>query len=223
MYHERILVVANSRKTGGRCVAGVSLRSARLVRPVSTRGNGELSDRECGVGWRTPRLLEVVSFAHRGREGDPAQPENVVIANTPWKLEGLANPGKALALLLKVADRGSALFVNRGRAVPETVAAEGLDCSLALIEPEHLRFGHGPSAEAHAGSPRALFEFGGRDWSLPVTDFDFGPKIFRMPAGVYGWADLGFDKPERALLTTSLGAAHAGWHHKLVAAVIRFG
>jgi hypothetical protein len=223
MYHERILVVANSRKTGGRCVAGVSLRSGRLVRPVSTRGNGELSDRECGVDWRTPRLLEVVSFAHRGPEGDPAQPENVVIANAPWKLEGLANPGKALALLLKVADRGSALFVNRGRAVPETVAAEGLDCSLALIEPEHLRFGHGPPAEAHAGSPRTLFEFGGRDWSLPVTDFDFGPKILRMPEGVYGWADLGFDKPERALLTTSLGAAHAGWHHKLVAAVIRFG
>ena len=108
MSYERILVVANSRKTGGRCVAGVSLRNGRLVRPVSPRGNGELSDRECGVGGRTPRLLEVVSFAHRGPEDDPAQPENVVIANAPWKLEGLANPGKALALLLKVADSARA-------------------------------------------------------------------------------------------------------------------
>jgi hypothetical protein len=223
MSHERILVVANSRKTGGRCVAGVSLRSGRLVRPVSPRGSGELSNRECGVRGRTPRLLEVVSFAHVGPEGDPAQPENVVIANAPWKLEGRANPGKALALLLTVADRGSALFVNRGRAVPETVAAEGLNCSLALIKPERLRFGHGSQAEAHPGSPRALFAYGGRDWSLPVTDFDFGPTILRMPQGIYGWEDLGFDKPEHVLLTTSLGAAHAGWHHKLVAAVIRFG
>jgi hypothetical protein len=223
MSHERILVVANSRKTGGRCVAGVSLRSGRLVRPVSPCGNGELSDRECGVGGRTPRLLEVVSFAHTGPEGDPAQPENVVIANTPWKLEGRANPDRALEVLLEVADRGSALFVNRGRAVPATVAAGGLDSSLALIEPQHLRFGHGPRARAHAGSPRALFEFGGRHWSLPVTDFDFGPKILRMPKGVFGWRELGLDEPQRALLTTSLGAAHAGWHHKLVAAVIRFG
>jgi hypothetical protein len=222
MSHERILVVANSRKTGGRCVAGISLHSRRLVRPISPYGTGELSDRECGVHGRTPRLLEVVSFAHRGPNGDPAQPENVVIADAPWKLEGHANPRKALELLLEVADRGSALFVNRGRAVPETVAAEGLGASLALIEPERLRFGHGAPANAHTGSPRALFEFGGRDWSLPVTDFDFGPRILRKQVGIYGWEDLGFDRPGRALLTTSLGTAHEGWHHKLVAAVLRF-
>jgi hypothetical protein len=109
--------------------------------------------------------------------------------------------------------------------VLETIAAEGLDASLALIEPAHLHFGHGPQAHAHAhaGSPRALFEFGGQGWSLPVTDFYFGPRILRMPEGVYGWEGLGFDEPERALLTTSLGTSHEGWHHKLVAAVLRFG
>jgi hypothetical protein len=218
-----MLVVANSRKMGGRCVAGVSLHTGRFVRPVSPHGDGELSEVECWVGGRTPRLLDVVSFAHRGPDGDPAQPENVVIADAPWKLEGPGHRGQALQLLLKLADKRTALFGNRGRAVLETIAAEGLDASLALIEPKRLRFGHGPQAEAHAGSPRALFEFGGQDWSLPVTDFDFGPKILRMPEGVYGWEALGFDEPKRTLLTTSLGTAHEGWHHKLVAAVLRFG
>jgi hypothetical protein len=223
MYHERILVVANSRKTGRRCVAGVSLRNGRFVRPISPHGSGALSDRECRVDGRTPRLLDVVSFAHRGPDGDPVQPENVVVADAPWKLEGPANRSQALELLLKVAARGSPLFVNRGRAVPDTVAAEGLEASLALIEPAHLHFGHGPQAHAHAGSPGALFRYGGQAWSLPVTDFDFGPRILRMPEGVYGWEALGFDEPKRALLTTSLGTAHEGWHHKLVAAVLRFG
>lgn len=223
MSDERILVVANSRKTGRRCVAGISLLDGRFVRPISPHGSGALSDRECRVGGRTPRLLDVVSFAHRGPGSDPAQPENVVIANAPWKLDGPANRGQALELLLKVAAKGSALFGNRGRAVPEPVAVEGLDASLALIEPAHLRFGHGPRAHAHAGSPRALFRYGGQGWSLPVTDFDFGPRILRMPEGVYGWEDLGFDEPDRALLTASLGTAHEGWHHKLVAAVLRFG
>ncbi len=223
MSHERILVVASSRKTGGRCVAGVSLLDGRFVRPISPRGNGALSDRECWVAGHTPRLLDVVSFAHRGPRSDPAQPENVVIADAPWKLEGPANRGQALELLLKVAARGSPLFVNRGRAVPETVAAKGLKASLALVEPALLRFGHGPRTRAHSGSPRALFGYGGQAWSLPVTDFDLGPKTLRMPEGIYGWADLGLDEPERVLLTTSLGTAHEGWHHKLVAAVLRFG
>lgn len=218
-----MLVVANSRKMGGRCLAGVSLSSGRLVRPISRCGSGALSDEECRVGARTPRLLDVVSFVYEDREGDPAQPENVVIAPTPWKLIGPLEPGEALEVLLPVAHRGPKLFVNNGRAIPEHVAAEGMESSLALIEPERLRFGHGPQAEeAHAGSPRALFRFGGKDWSLPVTDFDLGPKILKRPEGVYGWAELGEDEPKRALLTVSLGTPHEGWHHKLVAAVLSF-
>jgi hypothetical protein len=222
MPSERMLVVANSRKTGGHCVAGISLQNGQLVRPVSPHGNGALSDDECRVAGRSPRLLEIVSFTHEGPEGDPAQPENVVIGKAPWVLEG-TDFDAALEVLLEAADQGPMLFGNRGRAVSDHVAAEGLDASLALIEPVGLRFGHGPPAAAHKGSPRAIFRFGGQDWSLPVTDFDVGPKILRLPEGVHGWTDLELDEPERALLTVSLGTAHEGWHHKLVAAVLCLG
>ncbi|HWX45208.1 MAG TPA: hypothetical protein VNY52_07775 [Solirubrobacteraceae bacterium] len=223
MPSEQMLVVANSRKTGARCVAGVTLRNRRLVRPISPYGNGGLSDAECGVDGGTPQPLEIVSFMHKGSAGDPAQPENLVIAATPWKRDGTAAPDAALKVLIDVLHEGPVLFVNGGRAVPEHVATEGLEASLVLIEPKHLRFGHGPQAEApYAGSPRALFGFGGQDWNLPVTDFDVGPKILRLPEGVYGWDELGLHKPRRTLLTMSLGTAHEGWHHKLVAAVLRF-
>lgn len=220
---ERILTVANSRKLGGYCVAGVSLSDRRLVRPVSPFGNGALSARECRVRGRTPRLLDVVSFEHMGPAEDPAQPENLTIADTPWRLEGRADAGRALEILLKVVHPGPMLLVNHGRAVPAHVAAAGLSASLVLIEPDHLRFGHGPRADAHTGSPRALFRFGGQAWNLPLTDFDIGPKLLRLPEGLHGWADLGLSRPKRTLLTVSLGTAHEDWHHKLVAAVLRLG
>jgi hypothetical protein len=222
MPSERILIVANSRKLGAYCVAGVSLSGRRLVRPVSPFGNGALSARECRVRGRAPRLLDVVSFEHVGPAGDPAQPENLVIADTPWRLAGRADPGRALDILLAMAHPGPTLFVNHGRAVPAHVAAAGLSASLLLIEPDDLRFGHGPQADAHTGSPRALFRFGGQAWNLPITDFDIGPKLLQLPEGLYGWTDLGLARPERTLLTVSLGSAHEDWHHKLVAAVLRF-
>jgi hypothetical protein len=224
MASDRILIVANSRKGGGRCLAGVSLEQPRLVRPVSAVGRGgALSDDECEVVGHTPALLEIVRFAHDGEQGDSAQPENVVIDGTPWQTEGPAEQGEALEMLLKVVQEGPKLFGNRGRAVPEHVTAEGMDSSLALIVPAALRFGHGADAEAHKGSPRAVFEFGSDVWSLAITDFEIGPKILQLPEGLYGWEDLGHQEPEHVLLTVSLGTAYDGWHYKLVAGVLRFG
>lgn len=45
----RILVLANSRKMQGRCVAGYALNADRWVRPVGTSTTGELTDTEASV------------------------------------------------------------------------------------------------------------------------------------------------------------------------------
>jgi len=223
MGSERMIVVANSRKTGGRCIAGLSTRTGELVRPVSPGGGGELSDEECAVDEHIPRLLEVVTFTHQGSEGIPAQPENVVIDGEPWQTEGLAEERATEELLKGLLEKGPRLLGNNGRAVPAEDAAKGMSKSLALVEPAQLRFGHGPDAEAHRGSPRAVFRFGGRRWSLPVTDFEIGPRILKLPEGLYGFEGLDIEKPERVILTVSLGTEYEGWHHKLVAGIIRLG
>jgi hypothetical protein len=224
MESERMVVIANSRKDGGRCLAGVTLEEPRLVRPVSgVAAGGALSGKDCLVDGHTPRQLEIVTFTHGGSPRDPVQPENVVIDGTPWESDGLADPDEALEVLLDVVEEGPMLFGNRGRAVPEHVAAEGMDSSLAVIVPAGLRFGRGSEAGAHAPSPRAVFKFGGEDWSLPVTDFEIGPKILTLPEGLYGWEDLEIEEPEHVLLSVSLGTAHETWHSKLVAGVLRFG
>lgn len=217
---ERIVVLANSRKIGARCIAGATVDTWRMVRPVSTASGGSLSDRDCGVDGRTPRLLEIVAFEHEGPADDPTQPENVVTSGAPWRSEGRAG-GVEIARLARMAEPGPLLFGNRGRAVPAHVAADGMPSSLALVRPRCLRFGNGPAAHGPAGSPRALFSLGGRRWSLPITDFEVGPRILRLGEGVYDWDDLGIDEPTSTLLTVSLGGAHSGWHHKLVAGVLR--
>lgn len=215
-------MVANSRKLGGHCVAGVEPEEHRLVRPVSPIGSGALSDDDCAVAGRTPHLLELVSFTHDGGGNDPTQPENVVIDGGRWTSEGMLDPTNAFEILSGISEKGATLFGNRGRAVPEYVAAQGMASSLAIVEPETLEFGHGEPVSTYPGSPRAVFSFADREWNLPITDFVIGPRLLRLPGGVHSWEALSLPKPKQVLLTVSLGAAHEGWHSKLVAAVMPF-
>jgi len=112
------------------------------------------------------------------------------------------------------------LLVNNGAAVPEHVAAEGVDASLALVAPTQLRFGHGSQAHASSSGPRALFRWRGSDRNFPVTDFAVGPRILRHPPGVYTPDDLGLPREPKLRLTVSLGVPHEEWCYKLVAAVV---
>jgi hypothetical protein len=217
---ERILVLANSRKIGGRCVAGLSLERFDWVRPVSPEGEGELSDEACDVGGRLPRLLDVVTFEHCGPEGDPAQPENVVLTDAPWTSEGRADRALAHRMLRRAAQGAPPLLGNNGKAVPEHVAADGIDASLALIAPSRLRFGHGPAVDREQRKPRALFDWGGQAWNLPVTDFIVGPRVIERPAGLYAWEELGLPAASALFLTMSLSLPYEGWCYKLVAAVV---
>src|SRR4051794_37579740 len=84
MPSEEFLVLASSKKLGGRCVAGIT-REGRWVRPVSGAPRGLLKA-ECAVDGRWPELLDVVHFGYEKPLEDPAQPENVLIDGSPWEL-----------------------------------------------------------------------------------------------------------------------------------------
>lgn len=215
-----MLVLANSRKTGGRCLAGVALDDFSWVRPVSAVGQGELSDEECAVDGHTPRLLEVVTFEHDGPEGDPAQPENVVLNDAAWTSEGMASTALVREATRQVTLTRRPLLVNNGAAVPEHVAAEGVAASLALVAPTHLRFGHGPEAHGSAPGPRAIFEWASAERNFPITDFVVGPQVLQQPPGLYAPEDLDLPPASALRLTVSLGVPHEGWCYKLVAAVV---
>lgn len=210
-----MLVIANSRKLGGRCLAGISLDDGSLLRPVGPAPRSELYLSQCNVEGRQPALLEVVEFDHLGHDGDDTQPENVVIAETPWSRGDQIPRAEALAMLRDIKHTEAHLFGNFGKAVHADVAVQGLPESLLVVEPEKIRFEH--RAHAHA---RVLFRHAGRDWDLPLTDFDVYPKVLAAPVGTYMPESLGL--MSTLLLTISLALPHNNFHSKLIASVLQF-
>jgi Dual OB-containing domain len=220
MPSEEILVLASSRKYGGRCVAGIN-KAGQWVRPVSGGHHG-LFLTQCGIGGEWPEVLDVVRFGYVERLEDPVQPENLLTDDADWELRRKIPPGKAYERLVGYLDRGPRLLGNRGAAVKEDEAVQNADGSLALIEPAAgLSLLMRPPEEEHGKlKPRAVFSFGRRRYELPLTDVPIEEAVKAAGVGEYSPRDLGFEAAGRVLLTISLAEAYHDWHHKLAAAVL---
>jgi hypothetical protein len=217
---EEILVLASSKKYGGRCVAGIT-RSGKWVRPVSGEHHG-LFKAECEVDGRWPETLDVVRFGYAERLDEPAQPENVLIDGSEWELRKKLVPTEAPGNLQRFLATGSTLLGNRGRAMRDEVAAEGVEASLALIEPRSgIKLISSPPEEGQ-GKPRArvVFDFAATKYDLPVTDIAVEEALRAAGEGSYDPEDLGMEASGTVFLTISLGEDYEGWHYKLAAAVL---
>lgn len=216
-----IVVLANSKKWGGRCVAGVSTRDGRWVRPVSSGPHGTLSPRQYRVDGRDLRLLDIVSFEHDGPAGDPSQPENVEVGDSRWWLTGAVDSAEALDHLSPHLIAGPTLLGNRGTAVPEAEASKGVDASLALVRPAEIEFCLDPPLGGTSKPrPRARFNLGGERYDLALTDFLVRPRLLKVGRGAHGLERLGLDPTADVLLTISLAEAREEWCVKLAAAVL---
>jgi hypothetical protein len=216
---EEILVLASSKKLGGRCVAGIT-RSGEWVRPVSGEAHG-LFKAECEVDGRWPEVLDVVRFGYSERLEDPAQPENVLIDGSAWELRKELPREEAHHRLAPFLSPGPALLGNYGKAMTEEDAAAGVEASLALIEPSELSFLLRPAEETYGKlKPRILFEFSSTGYELGLTDIPLEEAVRRAGVGEHSPLELGVDIGGPVLLTVSLGEAYEGWHWKLAAAVL---
>jgi hypothetical protein len=218
---DEIVVLACSKKWGGRCVAGISQGSGRWLRPVSKQSRDGLPPYYWRIDGREIRPLDVVRFEYRGPMGDPTQPENVEVADSLWELMDRIEAESALDVLSSHLARGPQLLGNRGSAVPETVAMRGVDASLALIAPESVECRLDPPHEGTTRyRPRLQFELNGEHYDLALTDYLVRPRLFSAGLGSYRLADLGLEPVSSILLTVSLAEALDGWCTKLVAAVL---
>lgn len=211
-----MLVLASSRKHGGRCIAGVALDRDALLRPVSPAGTGELVPGDCLPGWAYPRELDVVTFGHNGHDGDKTQPENLVIDGTPWASGLPLTPAQVWAKLTAVEHRAPRLFGNRGRAVHVDDTAGGVDASLLVIQPDGLTL-----AVTDERKARARFTHAGVSYDLGITDVEVGPLLRQRVAGTYSFVELGLPEPQVVFLLLSLSLPLELFHHKLVAGIVR--
>lgn len=216
---EEILVLASSKKHGGRCVAGIT-RSGDWVRPVSGGSHG-LFEAQCSVDGRWPEVLDVIRFGYSKQLEDPAQPENFLIDTSEWELSKRLDPTEARENLRGFLSSGPTLLGNRGRAVKDEIAAEGVEASLALIEPRSgVKLILSPPEDGK-GKPktRVAFNFSAAEYDLPVTDIAVEEALRAAGEGSYDPEDLGLVSGT-TFLTISLGEEFEGWHYKLAAAVI---
>ena len=95
----RIICLADSRKHGLHCVAGVDPRTGKWVRPVSRHPDGALHPGDILVEGRQLSILDIIEFPERDA---PAvdfgfQPENVLIGPGRWEIVGRASAEEVLA------------------------------------------------------------------------------------------------------------------------------
>ncbi len=218
---EEIVVLACSKKWGGRCVAGVSGQTGCWLRPVSGSPHGELTPFHYRIGGREIRPLDIVRFEHDGGLSDPSQPENVAVAGSRWRLTGRLDPDDAGRVLSPHLVEGQVLLGNRGSAVPEEEAMLGVDASLALVRPRAVEFHLEPPREGTGRArPRGGFELAGQEYNLALTDYLVAPSLMKAGLGSHELSELGFAPDSDVYLTVSLAEALDGWCTKLVAAVI---
>ena len=187
---------------------------------MSGRPEGELSRRQCRVAGRAVRSLDLVRFEYQAELEDPAQPENVLVAVGEWELVEELDPRHAYAELSPYLEAGPGLLGGVQRGVPDTVAQEGMEASLCLVEPDSINFVSAPPyGSTGSNRPRAVFQLDGHGWDLSITDAVVGPKLRRSRCGSHSLEDLGFSEPEHVLLTVSTTTPLDGTRWKLAAAV----
>ena len=223
----KILVLANSRKQRGSCVAGLSWPDLdRWVRPVNPgvpdgkfRGNWTDSNGAIhfgpkvkdGAGGRVGiKPLDIVEFD--GTNAPLAyQPENIGVDNDGFLLsERAADPLTLSKLLLRSKTEGLLFGLSRRppRNVPSERADKGLAGSLELLQVTSLT-----ALVTGYGKPRVRFNYQNGGFIFPLTD----------PTSEHKLAGGEFFYP-RALVVLSIGEAFEPKHrqpaHYVVAACV---
>lgn len=232
MVLKTILVLANSVKLGGRCIAGREVRFEkgsikpaggwiRPVRPVSGKCKGELYWLDIRLADnKTPQPLDVVSIPLAAASNDPGQPENWQIQiGQAWARVTQA-PASSLDMFL---EQPSGLWISNSektdRISVRKQQARAKSPSLVLIRPSDLRIYS--EYGRRTISWRGIFRYGNLEYNLKITDDAFtNSAIKRFPIGQVSPLE------GNSLLCISLGTPFKGFadredqHYKLIASII---
>ncbi len=221
--NKRIVCLANSRKLGGRCVAGKELlpddRVGGWIRPVSARHDEEVSPQErCYPDGGDPQILDVIEVPLLNPRPKTYQREN-------WLLDPYQQWTKAGQMtwdhLCTMIDRDEPLWIN-GHSAPSgrndrvpTDSATGLDNSLRLIRVDALTVSVSEPLRPSADYPilRGSFDYHGEEYCFRITD----------PESESGSVELAYGEYTVGVryLTVSLGEPFEGHAYKLIATIIR--
>lgn len=217
------ICLANSRRPGGRCVAGLRMDGHGWIRPVNPltgSGISGLLDDEKEVA-----LLDVVQVSLKQPCPKSYQPENWVLDDKPWRLVRRLSPAEAGTHLATAIDSRPDFLV---RGIHNKIHLSDLDenpvaASLTLVEPEEVSWNVKMNYKyQNEKKYSAYFALAGRGYDLPITDPIWKSHLAALPLGLHERHVVGIGKSKRILFTISLGEPFPRdrYCYKLIAAVI---
>ena len=220
---KRIVCLANSRKMGGRCVAGKEISEGahpgNWIRPVSCRENESVSERErCYADGNEPQPLDIIEVSFLGPQPKSYQQENWLLnTSRRWRKTGRLTWED----LTKLADPAAPLWANgfnsrsgENDQVPANIAGAH-ETSLRLVGVDDLTVIVSEPSRPSANYPilRGRFSHCGDTYCFRITDPVIEKGSMKLPYGEYTVGER--------FLTVSLGGAFEGNAYKLIAAIIR--
>ena len=218
-----MVCLANSRKHGGRCVAGFTWSDAdrgRWIRPVTPYGNGELNWEHFYRQKGEPQPLDVMQIGlDRARPAGFHTEDHLIDVNTTWQKVGVVTFSQIAAY---AESSPAPLWVDAGSTshglndrIPADRASE-LSHSLKLIRVRRLTL----SVALEGGQParkrvRGSLQYGNSYYTLPVTDPVIEKEFAELDAGA-----IRVVRAPLLCLSVSELFAKRNEHYKLIAAVI---
>jgi len=207
---KHLLLLANSKKLGGRCLAGIEVEFDRegwvfklgdqvqpiWVRPVSRDSHGEISHLVADP----LEILEVIRLVNTEPAPMGYQRENVYFDQIIRCGSDHFEPDDLGFISVSANPR---TFGNLKNAI-HVDHIEAVHESLTLVEPSHFS-SYIRTYEGGKAQIRGRYTLAGVEFDQPITD-----PAFRC----------GDEQEQHAYLTLSLGLEHEGFHSKLIAAVV---
>jgi len=220
-FHKQIVCLANSRKLGGRCVAGKELHGdeeiCAWVRPVSKGETDELLFHNMRFeNGELPKPLDIITVPLIKHNPRTYQTENYLIDDSQcWVKNGKLQSSN----LSKLCDPVDLLWINGYHSsngyndrVPQVKAERILSSSLLFVKPDILSIL--VKDEFNKRKVRAKFSFKEKAYLLAVTDPVIENKYQRRNVGTYH-----FGEPI-PYLCVSIGEPYDNYCYKLVATII---
>lgn len=214
------ICLANSKKYGERCVAGVEItqkengkfrllleeQKPKWVRPVTRSEHGSIPE-----DWvKEMQLMDVYEVQAYQPCPEGYQKENFFFAANSFKK--ILRIEKRKAVLEKIMETASpCLFYNRGKAISHEKIKE-VDCSLVLIKAEQAEVYGKKHRVWQLPQMRIKFLYHQDQYDLPITDIAFLECYQATPSII--------EEAEVVYITVSLSINVDGWHYKLAAGII---
>lgn len=233
MEYRRILVLANSEKKGGKCVAGrlmvpvgTTEQFEEWLRPISHAAEGELQPQHMRLeGGGVIEPLDAVDVPIEEHAGDLVHPEDWRVSGDEWKFAETC-PASILTELL---EEPASLWLQAGvpadRVTTEFLLATPNHQSLYLIRPKNLRLRYWREYNSFAGrtqkKTRASFSYRDVRYELAFTDPVAKARYCQdYPAEDKPAKEIVPQCENGCVLCVSLTPALNGMHYKIVATLL---